>query len=382
MLIKCPDCGKMFSEFAEYCPECGCPIEDAKTTNNPTTPLQLQDVECKAQEDTTNDNNEAPNSASSVSDFPKEDIKDGKPTDLNNDSEETNGFTKYIGYTLAVLIIGLLIILAQHDKHDTTENESIEVVCEVVDDEAQQKEGQILERANYIFKNIPDHRDLEKVDKTVFTPSFLDVLEKAFALDRELKEKGDLSMETVAYWYFGQDGNPDDGLRDISVISYDDNTAYVKVEFKNFEVKKHRMKLVYSDEQWYCDNWDEKKQDLQECVEDVTKNIHTEHCHMEGEIVNEYDDELPCELDYDKIIKFNNVHKVSNVIFKDLSQGGIKISMEGEASDEGQRTLRFWGNNGGVTYKIQMSEMRRDAGNYFGSIIIDNKQLSIRLWIR
>ena len=29
-LIKCPDCGKMFSEYAECCPECGCPVEDAK----------------------------------------------------------------------------------------------------------------------------------------------------------------------------------------------------------------------------------------------------------------------------------------------------------------------------------------------------------------
>ncbi len=29
-LIKCIECGKMFSEHAECCPECGCPIEDIK----------------------------------------------------------------------------------------------------------------------------------------------------------------------------------------------------------------------------------------------------------------------------------------------------------------------------------------------------------------
>ena len=29
-LIKCPECGKMFSEFAISCPECGCPIEIIK----------------------------------------------------------------------------------------------------------------------------------------------------------------------------------------------------------------------------------------------------------------------------------------------------------------------------------------------------------------
>lgn len=30
VLIKCPDCGKMFSEHAEICPECGCPKEIVK----------------------------------------------------------------------------------------------------------------------------------------------------------------------------------------------------------------------------------------------------------------------------------------------------------------------------------------------------------------
>ena len=32
-LIKCPDCGKMFSVYAECCPDCGCPTKDAKAAN-------------------------------------------------------------------------------------------------------------------------------------------------------------------------------------------------------------------------------------------------------------------------------------------------------------------------------------------------------------
>ena len=32
-LIKCPDCGKEFSEYAECCPECGCPVDAAKENN-------------------------------------------------------------------------------------------------------------------------------------------------------------------------------------------------------------------------------------------------------------------------------------------------------------------------------------------------------------
>ena len=29
-LLKCPDCGKEFSENASFCPECGCSIKIAK----------------------------------------------------------------------------------------------------------------------------------------------------------------------------------------------------------------------------------------------------------------------------------------------------------------------------------------------------------------
>lgn len=33
MLIKCPDCGKMFSEYADCCPICGCPTNAAKASS-------------------------------------------------------------------------------------------------------------------------------------------------------------------------------------------------------------------------------------------------------------------------------------------------------------------------------------------------------------
>ncbi|MSD16266.1 hypothetical protein [Eubacterium ramulus] len=32
-LIKCPECEKMFSEFADMCPNCGCPTEKVKELN-------------------------------------------------------------------------------------------------------------------------------------------------------------------------------------------------------------------------------------------------------------------------------------------------------------------------------------------------------------
>jgi len=50
-LIKCPDCGKMFSEYAECCPECGCPSEDAKAANvgNDVVPHNVDDEKSKEQ---------------------------------------------------------------------------------------------------------------------------------------------------------------------------------------------------------------------------------------------------------------------------------------------------------------------------------------------
>ena len=50
-LIKCPDCGKMFSEHAECCPECGCPTEDAKAANveNDVVPQNVYNEESKGQ---------------------------------------------------------------------------------------------------------------------------------------------------------------------------------------------------------------------------------------------------------------------------------------------------------------------------------------------
>ena len=44
-LIKCPDCGKMFSDRAEKCPACGCPVEHARAI------IQKEEEERKREEE-------------------------------------------------------------------------------------------------------------------------------------------------------------------------------------------------------------------------------------------------------------------------------------------------------------------------------------------
>ncbi len=41
-LIKCPECGKKFSDMAPACPECGCPTNKIKTDSKPV--LKFEDV--------------------------------------------------------------------------------------------------------------------------------------------------------------------------------------------------------------------------------------------------------------------------------------------------------------------------------------------------
>ena len=144
-------------------------------------------------------------------------------------------------------------------------NVNMTALTDVLEVVKQCREQHILQRAEYIFKNLPDHKDIDDVDKTVFSSSFLDVLERASSLAEKLSEEGIIGMESVIYWYVSQDEYVDDGLQGISLQSDDDKTAVVKVIYKNCGVKNdHYMKLVYTDGKWYCDNWDSMKENLQE----------------------------------------------------------------------------------------------------------------------
>ncbi len=150
--------------------------------------------------------------------------------------------------------------------------------------EGTDKEKKILQRAEYIFKNLPDHRRLDDVDKSVFSPSFLDVLEKASALHKKLCEEGCLDMDRIAYWYVGQDDSNDDGLQGILLLSENDEIADVEVKYKNCgNIEEHKMRLICSNGQWLCDNWDDMKEGLHEDMKGLSMDTQTEG-HLKLEI--------------------------------------------------------------------------------------------------
>lgn len=382
-LIKCPDCGKMFSEYADFCPECGCPVEDAKAANRLNDHSLPQSKESEFQKSSIAEG-EKQNSIT-VLDSSNKEIEDNDEVEVEGEDEQTHDFSKYYGYgilVVAVLVL-LLIGLVNHCKSIPTASEA-EVVTDTINSKEQTKEEQIIERANYIFKNIPDHSEISDVDKSVFTSSFREVLEKAFALEDELTGEDALVLDGIAYWYCGNDFGSDDGLKGISLLSVADDNAVIKVEYKNCgEVREHYMKLACIDGQWYCNDWDNKKEDLQRSMEHVVKNTRTEHRHMEGEIVTENNDELPCELDFDATIIFDRVYKVNNIVFKDLSKD-IIVNMNGKANDDEiqQLYLYFNGKYEGEIIDIQIHELRRYGVPYDGKITIGNKELDIRLWLQ
>lgn len=318
-LIKCPDCGKMFSEYAECCPECGCPTEDAKAdsiynvskkeTNNgdsshtsdernvsvPKPEHKGEDVPHISEGDSIKESEPKPTydlvqkTSNVVNDDKEAKETEGVPISTEKETEtegenkadksdrRTNGFIKYIAFGLiAAVVVVLLVIWLVNPKAPTPlleNSDSLELVKDSAKSEKGTRDEKILERAKYIFKNIPDHREFDSVDKSVFSASFIEVLEKTNAIYKEASEQGDLDGESIFYWYSGQDGDTNDGLVGISVSSSDDRLAYVTVKYRNFEVAEHRMKLIFQDGLWLCDNWDEKKEELLKEIDAYKKSV-------------------------------------------------------------------------------------------------------------
>lgn len=130
-LIKCPDCGKMFSEYAECCPECGCPVADAKAANKQDIYIPTQSEESEKQNskasypDTSKEEYEKKDPTTPISDFISNESENNEGTELEEE-ETANSFTKHLGYGfLSALVIVLLIIgFVNHNKYASTESET------------------------------------------------------------------------------------------------------------------------------------------------------------------------------------------------------------------------------------------------------------------
>jgi hypothetical protein len=263
--MKCLYCGQEIGPYDTICRCCGAPLTGQKET-------------AETDEERNSEQSKEEDIGENVS---EQVLHEGNSTVEN----KPNKTTKYIilallallvccagGYVLCNMTSSEPIYYADAELTDSADtNTGATNMVEEAD-----KEEKILKCAEYIFKNLPDHRWLDEVDKSVFSPSFLEVLEKASALHKKHLNEGCLAMDRIDYWYVGQDGCFDDGLQGISLLSENDETAVVEVKYKNCNIEKHKMSLVYSDGQWLCDNWDNMKEGLLEDMKDLSMDTHTE----------------------------------------------------------------------------------------------------------
>ena len=255
--MKCIYCGQEIGLYDTICKCCGAPL--TKQTEI-TEAVEEKHVEQSTEED---EEESVPEQVLQVGSS----VVENKP----------NKTTKNVIITLLALLICcaggyVLYNMTSSNSLDYADAEQIDPTDTIADatniTEEPNTEEQILQRAEYIFKNLPDHRMLDDIDKTVFSPSFLELLEKAFAIFDELEGEEAMAMDRLYYWYVGQDDSYDDGLQDISLLSKNDETAVVKVTYKNCGyLVEHKMRLVCSDRQWLCDNWDDMKEGLLEDME-------------------------------------------------------------------------------------------------------------------
>ncbi|MBQ7462396.1 MAG: hypothetical protein IJS63_09120 [Bacteroidaceae bacterium] len=381
-LIKCPDCGKLFSEYAERCPDCGCPMEDVKAANKKNSSSISQDIE-------VNESDELPSYNCIDESVSQESVQSSMGGD-EDIVEEKNTIRKWLWCVgiLAVIVIGFIIAYQsfgsqKNNKGNTTE---IGLIQEQVE-----QEQKIIERAEYIFKNLPNHKSIEVVDNTVFTPSFLTVLEKANGYWEMLaaSDEEDLTFESVFYWYQGNEIDPDGKLVGLSLSKIENDTAYIKVIYKNYEPKEHTMKLILVNGQWLCDNWDKMKENLLTNIKqiessNIVSSIGTQermeeikshewgnkmlHHHLVGTMSDETG-KHPIELDFD----YCNVESgtIENVIYTNVELGG-KIKMDGEVSRGG--LLIFSGKDGNLSFTIRI-----DPSDFEGESFVGDKHLTVSL---
>lgn len=492
-LIKCPDCGKMFSEYAECCPDCGCPTKDAKAANI------VNDSPIPQPTEEVGSNEQALSIIDEKSVEGKTELQqDLQPSTEEDESivEEKNPNHKWLWCVgiMAVLIVGFIIVYNSFDpqkKHNETTQEEIAQMGslkgiegnaftelrtyylggEVEDDEDQpysvtitftpqnevwikyevqdieewageytingqtvtmnvwnvynsarnevvtailkdnelildkndvcvpvalersdvsgikDKEQQLLERSRYIVMDFEKKEFTNFVDDGIFSPSFHEILMKSYQLEQNMTEV-DLSFDGLYYWLQGNEFDPEGKLVGISVSIIENDKAEVKVVYKSNVPQLHIMKLVRVNEQWYCDNWDSKKEDLLEVIEIVenksTSDIDTEqrmelirnhewgdnmlHHHLVGTMSDETG-KHPIELDFD----YCNVESgtIENAIYKNVELGG-RIKMNGEVTRGG--LLIFSGKDGNQNFTIRI-----DQSNLEGESFVGEKHLTVSL---
>ena len=108
-LIKCPECGKIFSDHAAHCPQCGLPTNEALeiiTTENLTTDTSESSIATQSEAETTANRSGAP--WNNIGGTNIEDIQRGFPP--RYEQPEPKKQRNLLTYILIVAVIVLAIV--------------------------------------------------------------------------------------------------------------------------------------------------------------------------------------------------------------------------------------------------------------------------------
>lgn len=158
-LIKCPDCGKMFSEYAECCPDCGCPTKDAKAANivnDSPIPQPTEEVGSNEQALSIIDEKSVEGKAEIQQDL--------QPSTEEDESivEEKNPNRKWlwgVGIMTVLIVVGFFIIVynsfdPQKDDKEVESDSTVEVVTRNIEYYPENKGNSFSEPRTYYHEDI------------------------------------------------------------------------------------------------------------------------------------------------------------------------------------------------------------------------------------
>lgn len=168
-LIKCPDCGKMFSEYAVRCPNCGCPTKDAKAANIVNAspiPKPTEEVEGNEQEPSLVDQKNIEGETVS-----QENVQPSTENDESN-IEVQKTIRKWLWCVgiMAVLLVGFIIAYNTFDPQKDDDRTSQEVIAQIESQKGIEGNAFTELRTYYLGVEVEDDEDQPYSVTITFTP--------------------------------------------------------------------------------------------------------------------------------------------------------------------------------------------------------------------
>ena len=358
-LIKCPDCGKLFSEYAERCPDCGCPTKDAKAANIANDSPFSQPTE-------GGESNEQAQSLIDEKGVEGETVsqENVQPSTENDESniEVQKTIRKWLWCVgiMAVLIVGFIIVYNSFDPQKDDDRTSKEVIAQRESPEEIESNA-FTELRTYFYKNVWD----VEMDDGYGNPSTVEASESvtikfspnnSVRIEYEVQEfqewEGTYSLEgqtitmNVQQVYVPERKEVITAKLDGNELALDNNNVCGVVKLKRSGVSEQRMELIRNHE------WGDNML----------------HHHLVGTMSDETG-KHPIELDFD----YSNVESgtIENAIYKNVELGG-RIKMNGEVSRGG--LFIFSGKDGNQNFTIRI-----DPSDLEGESFIGGKNLTVSL---